>query len=91
MCQAKLGLGRSWQRSKLIIMFKSLSGTLILLGIRMSEWTRESWKESKWTKGQNERKTSGTGRADAQTADKGHLVEDKAEEEGRDCVFGVFS
>lgn len=59
-------------------MFKSLTGTLILLSIRMSEWARETWKESNWRKGQNVRKTSGTGREDAQTEDRAHLVENIA-------------
>lgn len=89
--RAKLGLSRSWQRSKLITMFKSLSGTLIPLGIRMSEWARESWKESKRRKGQNVRKTSGTGRADAQTADNAHLLENITKKVDRDSLFGVFS
>ncbi len=34
------GMGRSWQSSKLIILFKSLSETLILLSIRMCEWAK---------------------------------------------------
>lgn len=57
----------------------------------MSEWARESWKESKWRKGPNVRKTSGTGRADAQRADKAHLVENITKKVDRDSLFGVFS
>lgn len=49
-------MSRSWQCSKLIILFKSLSETLILLSFRMCEWAKTKLERVKKEKEKKEEK-----------------------------------
>ncbi len=73
-------MGRSWQSSKLIILFKSLLETLILLSIRMCEWEK-SWELEgvKKEKGREGKEQMDGGRKNVKVADKTDTLQKKSE------------